>query len=443
MNKKRKSHISRRDFLRLAGLTSAGAILSACQPTATESAVPTEVSPATPMPEPGTKELNMLIHSSQQVEIFQTLGDRFEADTGISLNMIEVPFADLKTRLMSELLAETGTYDLAVIPAAMLFAATPFLEDTTSLYTDELLNIIPEGALEMAKGTDNVFRGMPFDLIGPANFYRTDIYEEKGLEPPRDWDEWLNVCKQTTIEADGDQPKVWGTLIEASAKAVQPAFKLISWFYQNGGALYDAAQKPTINLDANVEALQFISDMVNVHEVAPREAPEMTYEEVHNMFIQGRGSSAINWSYMTGMADGEDSKVKGNFDVAPWPGNVKEAVLIDSWSVVIPKDSKKIEAGMEFLPYVTTEEGQWDILRIESAFLIPSYFDPNDPKVLEVSPYLGAWIEQAPYSVAQPKWEQLDSINQSISVGMNAALTGAMTAKEALDQVQEEVEALV
>ena len=183
--------------------------------------------------------------------------------------------------------------------------------------------------------------------------------------------------------------------------------------------------------------------MVNVHEVAPPEAPEMTYEEVHNMFIQGRGSSAINWSYMAGMADGEDSKIKGNFNVAPWPGNVANAVLMDTWSTVIPKDSKKIEAGMKFLPYLTTEEGQWDILRIESAFLIPSYFDPNDPKVLEVSPYLGAWIEQAPYAVAQPKWEQLDSINQSISVGMNAALTGAMTPKEALDMVQEEVEALV
>jgi len=368
MNKKSKSSLSRRDFLKMAGLGSAGAILSACEAAGTETTVPTEVPPPTeapvdtPMPEPETEELNMLIHSSQQVEIFQSIGERFTADTGITLNMIEVPFADLKPRLMSELLAGTGTYDLAVVTAAMLFAATQYLEDTTSLFTDELL---------------------------------------------------------------------------------QPAFKLISWFYQNGGALYDADQNPTVNLDANVEALQFISDMVNVHEVAPPEAPEMTYEEVHNMFIQGRGSSAINWSYMAGMADGEDSKIKGNFNVAPWPGNVANAVLMDTWSTVIPKDSKKIEAGMKFLPYLTTEEGQWDILRIESAFLIPSYFDPNDPKVLEVSPYLGAWIEQAPYAVAQPKWEQLDSINQSISVGMNAALTGAMTPKEALDMVQEEVEALV
>lgn len=98
---------------------------------------------------------------------------------------------------------------------------------------------------------------------------------------------------------------------------------------------------------------------------------------------------------------------------------------------------------MQFCPYVTTKEGQMDILRNEDAFLIPSYFDPNDPEVLEISPYIGAWIAQADAAVAQPKWENLDTIWSSISVAMNAALTGAMTPKEALDMAQEEAEGLV
>jgi len=433
----KKYTLSRRNFLKVGGIGTAGAILSSCakaEPTPTEAPMPTSAKP---------KELNVLIHSSQQVDIFKAIGDRYKNDTGISLNLIEVPFADLKTRLMSESLAGTGAFDLAIVTAAMLFAATPYLEDLTPIYTNELRSLIPQGAQDMATGTDNVLHGMPFDLIGPGNFYRTDLYEELGLQPPTNWDEWLEVCKATTIEASGDQEKVWGTLIEGSAKAIQPAFKLACWFYQNGGGLYDENQQPTLNLDANVEALQFISDMVNVHEVAPPQAPEMTYEEVHNMFIQGRGASAINWSYMVGLANSEDSKIQGNFSVAPWPGNVKNAVVMDTWSVVVPKDSKNKVSAMDFCPYVTTKEGQMDVLRIENAFLIPSYFDPKDPEVLEIDPYIGTWIEQADWAVAQPKWENLDTIWSSVSVAMNAALTGAMTPKEALDIAQDEAKALV
>jgi len=82
-------------------------------------------------------------------------------------------------------------------------------------------------------------------------------------------------------------------------------------------------------------------------------------------------------------------------------------------------------------------------LRIEDAFLIPSYFDANDPEILEISPYIGAWIGQADAAVAQPKWENLDTIWSSISVAMNAAVTQAMSPKEALDLAQEEAESLV
>jgi hypothetical protein len=82
-------------------------------------------------------------------------------------------------------------------------------------------------------------------------------------------------------------------LLEASAKAVQPAVKLIGWFYQAGGAIQDANGKPTFNMDENVEALQFVVDLIQKHKVAPPESSEMIYEDVHNLFMQGRGATAI------------------------------------------------------------------------------------------------------------------------------------------------------
>lgn len=442
--------MSRREMLKIFCIGTAGATLAACAPAATQApTTPAESAPAdSPTSAPAAPEkvtsLTMLSHSSPQTESYRRMGEVFEKNTGIRLEIIECPYNELQPKMMTELLAGTGTYDLLPITNAMMYPAADYLDDLADLFTEELRADIPPSAIEHATDLKGFLKGMPVISSMPANFYRTDIYEEKGVTPPTTWDEFVEVAKATTIEASGDTPKVWGTLIEASAKATQPAVKLLGWFYQNGGAIQDENFKPTFNRDENVEALQFVVDLIQKHKVSPPESSEMIYEDVHNMFMQGRGAGAINWQYMVGLANSSDqSTVQGKFAVAPLPKGVTYGVNIDHWVVSIPKDSKKKEAARDYVNLLISKEGQQDMMIAEGVVARVSAMDPNDPKIQEINPFVDAWVEQMKWATPQPKWEKLADALLRLSVGMNNAVTGTMTAKEALDQVQEEVVALV
>ncbi len=280
-----QNKISRRNMLKIMGTAAAAGTLGSAArfPTFNINRLQT------------TTTLQMLSHSSPQTESFRRTGDAFKAKTGIGLNITECDFNDLQVKMMTELLAKTGKYDVLPITNAMMYPASEYLEDLTALYTDELQKDMSPASLENAKDLKGTFRGLATQNSLPANFYRTDLMDAAKLKPPATWDEYVQVCQALTKEASGSQPKVWGSLIEASAKAVQPAFKLVGWFYQAGGSLADDNLKPTINSDPNVAALQFIVDLINKYKVAAPESAEMTYEDVHNLFMQGRGATAINW----------------------------------------------------------------------------------------------------------------------------------------------------
>jgi len=455
MNRETKRKISRRDLLKMIGLSTAGAALAACAPqsAATQAPAATQPPAATDAPattvtqpaaQPAAGKLTMLSHSSPQTESYRRTAEIFKEQTGTEIEIIECPFNELQPKMMTELLAGTGKYDVLPITNAMLYPAGDYLDDLTDLYTEEIKADLPPSGIEHSRDLKGVLKGMPTLSSLPANFYRTDLLDANGLKPPTTWDEFVTVAQATTIEASGDQPKVWGALIEASAKAVQPAVKLIGWFYQAGGAIQDADGKPTFNMDQNVEALQFVVDLIQKHKVAPPESSEMIYEDVHNLFMQGRGATAINWQYMVGLANtSDDSVVKEKFAVAPVPAGAAKGVNIDHWVMVVPMDSKNKDVSRQYIDLVMTKERQQDLLVSEGLVARFSAMDPNDPAVKKINPFIDAWVEEMKWATPQPKWEKLNDAFARLSVAMNNAVTLTMTPKEALDQAQTEIVTLV
>lgn len=388
--------------------------------------------------------LRMLSHSSPQTEVYRRAGEAFEKQTGIKLEITECPFNELQPKMMTELLAGTGKYDVIPITNAMLYSATNYLEDLESMYTEELTADLPPAGIEHCRGLDGTLKAVPTLSSLPANFYRTDLLEDAGMKPPATWDEFVEVCKATTLEASSSHPKVWGALIEGSAKAVQPAVKLVGWFYQAGGGIVGADNMPTINLDANVTALQFIVDLVHVHKVAPPETSEMIYEDVHNMFIQGRGATAVNWQYMVGMAnDPNQSLVVDKFAVAPVPAGVTKGVNIDHWVMAVPSDSGNKDVAKEYINLVLSAEHQLDMFKTEGLCARMSVLDPTKTEIHEINPFIDAWVEEMKWATPQPKWKSLNEAWMRLSFAMNSAVTKSATPKEALDRAQEEIMALM
>lgn len=432
---KKEFTLNRRELLKLMGAGATGAALHSTVPF---------IRPQFNVVKAQSNVLRMLSHSSPQTEVYRRAGEAFEAATGIKLEITECPFNELQPKMMTELLAGTGKFDVIPITNAMLYSATNYLEDLEDLYTDELMADLPAAGIEHCRGLEGDLKAVPTLSSMPANFYRTDLLEEAGMEPPATWDEFVEVCKACTLEASGDHPKIWGALVEGSAKAVQPAVKLVGWFYQAGGGIVDADNMPTINLDENVEALQFVVDLIHLHKVAPPETSEMIYEDVHNMFIQGRGATAINWQYMVAMgSDPNQSLVVDKFAVAPVPAGVTKGVNIDHWVMVIPSDSSNKDAAREYINLVLSDEHQLDMFKTEGLCARMSVLDPSRTEVSEINPFIDAWAEEMKWATPQPKWKNLNEAWMRLSFAMNSAVTNSASPKEALDRAQEEIMALM
>jgi multiple sugar transport system substrate-binding protein len=432
---KRELKLNRREMLKLMGTSATGVALNGVVPFKR---------PQFNINKAQSNVLSMLSHSSPQTEVYRRAGEAFEEATGIKVEITECPFDELQPKMMTELLAGTGTYDVIPITNAMLYSATNYLETLEDMYTDELVADLPPAGIEHCRGLDGELKAVPTLSSLPANFYRTDLLEDAGMAPPATWDEFVEVSKATTLEATGDHPKIWGALLEGSAKAVQPAVKLVGWFYQAGGGIVGPDNMPTINLDANVTALQFVIDLIHVHKVAPPETSEMIYSDVHNMFIQGRGATAINWQYMVGMAnDPEQSLVVDKFAVAPVPAGVTKGVNVDHWVMVVPSDSSNQDAAKEYIKLVLSPEHQFDMFKTEGLCARVSVMDPENVDVHSVNPFIDAWVEELKWATPQPKWKNLNEAWLHLSFAMNSAITKSATPKEALDLAQEEIMALM
>lgn len=389
------------------------------------------------------EKITLFAHTSTQAQFFKNIAPSFEKETGIEVNIIEVPFTELRTKFMIGFAAGRREYDVIAMTNAMMYGASTYLEDLEELFTPDVVKDLPPAAIDSSMDLLGIKRGFPIINSLVALYYRTDLFQERGLQPPTTWDEFLSVCKKTTIESS-PVGKIWGTLIEASSKSVQPGVKLVSWFLQAGGGLYDENENPTADSKENIEALQFVSDLVNKHKVAPPAATEMIFEDVHNMFVQGRGATAINWQYMVSLANAPESAVKGKFAAVPVPKGKKRGVEMDCWLFSIPTTSEHKEAAKTWIRYATTPEAQLELLKTEGLVARFSSMNPNDPRVLEINPFIKAWVDSLfQFSVPIPRWKQLEEARMILSAAKCNAVSQVKSPAQALKDAQKEIEEIL
>jgi maltose-binding protein MalE len=111
--------------------------------------------------------------------------------------------------------------------------------------------------------------------------------------------------------------------------------------------------------------------------------------------------------------------------------------------LTVPTTSKNKDAAKEFINVALSVAGQKDLLKSEGLVVRQSAMDPNDPEVKAANPFIDAWREQMKWATPSPKWTAIGEVMNRITFGVNQAVTLVATPKQALDNVQKEVEALV
>lgn len=237
--------------------------------------------------------------------------------------------------------------------AGLLLPITDFIERDIRPIEDEYFS----GPFELARfpKPDGEYYAFPYAVIHTVLWYNMDAFDAAGLEYPSEegwtWEEFLTAAEALTIDEDEDgQIDQYGFWMWRGRYA-----QVEGWVYQNNGDLLNES-KTRFEPDANaIEALNFLTDLITVHEVAP---PPSEFEGIRQQDVVPLGLAAMfvdgNWQMNNFRAQHEaDPDIAFRFAAAPIPrGPQWEEDVTFGWA-----DMFGISATTEH------PEEAWDLIR--------------------------------------------------------------------------------
>lgn len=351
-------------------------------------------------------------------------GPMWEKLTGIKINVIESPLAEMFTKTIQAHRAGSGAYDvLNVLPNQMpdmvnVGAIIP-LDDLVDKYgfRDELDKIAPVYRDNQMKVNGKIY-GFPDDGDVMVLYYRKDIFEDPDtmkafkakhsydLAPPKTWQEFSDIGNFIT---DKMAPEVYGAgLIHAPGNA---HFSFQERFRVEGGKFFDAdTMKATINSDIGIKVFK---DMVANTKFMPKGVEQWGFIEPFNGFLSGNLAMTISWPPVGRWAAGygkgtealnwiPETKVADKIGYALPPGGTPE--LAAGFSLAVASGSKHQEAAYLFIQWMNSEE--ISLQRVQLPFALR---DPFRSSHFQSEEYRGRWSNAGEY---------LDVLKQGAETGL-------------------------
>jgi multiple sugar transport system substrate-binding protein len=133
---------------------------------------------------------------------------------------------------------------------------------------------------------DNHYVALPWAIDIRVWYYRKDLFEQAKVQPPTSWQEF-KAAAQALTKANNDQ---YGVVACGDTLGSHYLYTLI---LNNGGGLFTKDRKIDLNSPRNLEALQFLSDLVRNHWVYPASAGYHDEDEV-SAFTQGKAALTLH-----------------------------------------------------------------------------------------------------------------------------------------------------
>jgi multiple sugar transport system substrate-binding protein len=311
-------------------------------------------------------ELNLLSVVAPQFSAHERKLAEFEALTGIKVKYQYVPFASTREKLTAELVAQSAQYDILSVMDVW----------GPSLYNlfDPINDRIAEKKIDMSRyagahlraardgnGTGKNILGMPIRGHVQLMFYRKDIFDKLNLKAPNTWDEMIEHSK--IIQAKTDLSGVSMYYGKTSGQ------NLMIWFnylWGRGGDLLDAKGMPAFNSPAAIQATQEYVDLYLKHKICPQGSATFNETDAVNSVAQGKSAMVpVWWWRYAGLTDAKTSTLKPEqVAYAPLPSfpGKDSSTYTNSWFYGINKNSKKKEAAMEFLTWLSDPSVELGVL---------------------------------------------------------------------------------
>lgn len=208
--------------------------------------------------------IQVLTHEGPQIfEPLKRRAQEFEDLTGAEVNVLKVPFGELYNEILQDFKNDTKKYDVVVFaPQWMVDYASPgYIEDLTErIEADPAIQW--DDISPFFRDFSAVYNGriytIPLDGDFQMVYYRTDLLEEAGFDPPATWPDYLEIAQHFHgQDLNNDDTPDFGSCIskQRSSQTYHMIWSVASAFLQSQGtqqgAFFDTdTMEPLVNNEA-------------------------------------------------------------------------------------------------------------------------------------------------------------------------------------------------
>ena len=376
----------------------------------------------------------------------QPLLDDYSAANNVTIEVQPNPFANLLEKLTLNLTQATGAYDVVSMddPWMPQFAGGQFLMnlqelmDARGIEQDE--DFIPEllalGDFPAGSG----LRGIPW--VGNVQVYawRTDVFEDMGIETPKTWDEVLTAA-QTITDAKGAEGLYGIGLRGQAGNPAATSFLPVLRGY--GTDLFNADWEPQLETP---EAMAAMTTQLALAKLAPPGVENVGHAENGiNMYEGVTSQSGDIWpDQLLQIYDPELSKVVGMVDIGGEPAQegVSPANMTGNWLLGIPEGSQNAEAALDFIVWFTAPEQQLRLLMDQN---IPAtrFSVMENPDAVAKFPFLPGLLAAGRNALPRPRTPYYNAVEAIYGRYVAEAIAGQVSGEEALASANKEIRELM
>jgi len=366
--------------------------------------------------------------------------DLFEKQTGHKVNLVTMPPSSSEQFSQYRLWLAAGNKDVDVYQTDVIWA--PQLADQFIDLTEAAKDVVGDHfpSIIQSQTVNGKLVALPIFTDAPALYYRKDLLEKYGRTPPKTWDEMAATAKEIQEkERAAGQADIWGFVFQANAYEGLTC-NALEWIKSSGGGqIVEPDGTISVNNEMAAAAIDRAKEWIGT--IAPGGVLAYQEEESRGVWQTGNAVFMRNWPYAYALGNGDDSAVKGKFEVMPLPtanDGEEPSSTLGGWNLAVSKYSDEQEAAMELVKFLSSKAVQKErALQLSQLPTIASLYD--DPDVAAAQPFMPNWkpiFESAvprPSAVTKVKYNEVSSRFWS---AVHNTLSGNGTAAENLELLE-------
>ncbi len=382
-----------------------------------------------------------------ELELCQEGANAWAEESGNQVNVISTPNSATERLALYQQILAAGSADIDVFQIDVIWPgilASHFIDLSEHVDQEQVDQHFP--AIVANNTVEDALVAMPWFTDAGLLYYRTDLLEKYGKEPPTTWQELTEIAKeiQDGERAEGND-KMLGFVFQGKAYEglTCDALEWVDSF--GGGTIVADDGSITINNEKAAAALDLAATWIG--EITPEGVLNYAEEESRGVFQSGNAVFMRNWPYAWALGNAPDSPIAGKIGVDQLPkggADGKHTGALGGWQLAVSRYSQNAEAAVDLVRYLTSLEEQ-KRRAIKGAYNPTIAALYQDEEVLEATPFFGELYDTFTSAVARPSKVTGAKYNQVSSEFYNAVhevLSGKTDAASSLEALESKLDRL-